>query len=177
MFPPCLLFRRSIKEGYTLSTRKVGTNRQYITNSLTKQQSFPSRKTHFRAQHRSFGIMQSKKFKGKLKTQVVYTGSFVVNGLDKIITGTMVEELPRLVRADNRDAHSHVSGSTQIQLSASSRGITDHFFCFTCEEFVWDCEHLIEERVSAARIAALEGSQLHSFSYDGKLRLLEIEFV
>jgi hypothetical protein len=66
--------------------------------------------------------------------------------------------------------------SNQIQLSASSRGITDHFFCFTCDEYVWDCDHLIEEPLSAPRIPALEGSQLRSLSYAGKLRLLEIEF-
>jgi hypothetical protein len=64
----------------------------------------------------------------------------------------------------------------QIQLSASSRGITDHFFYFTCDEYVWDCDHLVEERISASRIAALEGNQLQSFAYDGKSRVLEIEF-
>jgi KTSC domain len=69
-----------------------------------------------------------------------------------------------------------VSGSNQIQISASSRGITDHFFCFTCDEYVWDCDHLIEERLSVSRIPALEGSQLQSFAYDGKSRVLEIEF-
>jgi hypothetical protein len=58
-----------------------------------------------------------------------------------------------------------VSPPNQIQLSASSRGITDHFFCFTCDEYVWDCDHLIEERIAAApRIAALEGSHLQSFA-------------
>ena len=66
--------------------------------------------------------------------------------------------------------------SNQIQLSASSRGITDHFFCFTCDEYVWDCDHLIEKRLSVPRIPALEGSQLQSFAYEGKLRVLEIEF-
>ena len=66
--------------------------------------------------------------------------------------------------------------SNQIQLSAFSRGITDHFFCFSCDEYVWDCDHLIEDRLSAPRVPALEGSQLQSFAYDGKLRLLEIEF-
>src|SRR5262245_15487762 len=64
----------------------------------------------------------------------------------------------------------------QVQLSASSRGITDHFFCFTCDEYVWDCDHLIEERLSVPRIPALGGSQLQSFAYEGKLRVLEIEF-
>jgi hypothetical protein len=34
--------------------------------------------------------------------------------------------------------------SKQIQLSSSSRGITDHFFCFNCDQFVWDCDHLID---------------------------------
>jgi hypothetical protein len=45
--------------------------------------------------------------------------------------------------------------SNQIQLSASSRGIGDDFFCFTCDEYVWDCDHLIEERVAAAQFPAL----------------------
>ena len=66
--------------------------------------------------------------------------------------------------------------SNQIQLSASRRGITDHFFCFTCDEYVWDCDHLVEKRLSVPRIPALEGSQLRSFAYDGKQRILEIEF-
>jgi len=69
-----------------------------------------------------------------------------------------------------------MSGSKQIQLSASSRGITDHFFCFTCDEYVWDCDHLIEERLTTTRLEALEPSQLQSFAYDGKSRTLEIEF-
>jgi hypothetical protein len=69
-----------------------------------------------------------------------------------------------------------VSDSNQIQLSASSRGITDHFFCFICDEYVWDCDHLLEQRLTASRTGALEGSQLQSFSYEGKSRLLEIEF-
>jgi hypothetical protein len=69
-----------------------------------------------------------------------------------------------------------VSDSNQIQLSASSRGITDHFFCFTCDEYVWDCDHLLDERLNETRIEALEPSQLQSFSYDGKSRMLEIEF-
>jgi KTSC domain len=71
---------------------------------------------------------------------------------------------------------SSVTGSNQIHLSASSRGISDHFFCFTCDEYVWDCDHLVEERLTAPRIEALEGSQLQSFAYDGKSRVLEIEF-
>ena len=37
--------------------------------------------------------------------------------------------------------------SSQIQISASSRGIADHFFCSVCDEYVWDCDHLIEERL------------------------------
>src|SRR5262245_5263145 len=64
----------------------------------------------------------------------------------------------------------------QIQISASSRGITDHFFCHICDEHVWDCDHLIEERLPAQQLPALEGSHLHSFTYDGKSRTLEIEF-
>jgi KTSC domain len=69
-----------------------------------------------------------------------------------------------------------MSGSNQIQLSASSRGITDHFFCFTCDEYVWDCDHLLEERLTALRIEAIEGGQLQSVAYDGKSRVLEMEF-
>jgi hypothetical protein len=43
------------------------------------------------------------------------------------------------------DCARHVTPATitvvaRIELSASSRGITDHFFCFTCDEYVWDCE-------------------------------------
>jgi hypothetical protein len=68
------------------------------------------------------------------------------------------------------------SNSNQIQISASSRGITDHFFCFTCDEYVWDCDHLIEKRIAASRIPALEGSHLQSFAYEGESRVLEIEF-
>ncbi len=37
-------------------------------------------------------------------------------------------------------------------LLVSSRGIVDHFFCFECDEYVWDCEHLIEERIAAGRV-------------------------
>src|SRR5262249_538747 len=39
-----------------------------------------------------------------------------------------------------------------------------------------DCEHLIEERLSTPPVPATERSQLQSFSYDGKSRVLEIEF-
>jgi hypothetical protein len=67
-------------------------------------------------------------------------------------------------------------GSNQIHLSLSSRGITDHFFCFTCDEYVWDCDHLIEDRLNAPRITALTPSQLQFFVYDGGSRVLEIEF-
>jgi hypothetical protein len=67
-------------------------------------------------------------------------------------------------------------GSNQMQLSASSRGIVDHFFCFDCDEYVWDCDHLIEERITAPRAPAIEGGPLQSFTYDGKARVLEIEF-
>src|SRR5262245_39791281 len=67
-------------------------------------------------------------------------------------------------------------GSNQIQILASDRGITDHFFCFTCVEYVWDCDHLIDERLTAERVPAIEGSLHHWFAYDGKSRVLEIEF-
>ncbi len=66
--------------------------------------------------------------------------------------------------------------SKQIHISPSSRGIVDHFFCFICDEYVWDCDYLIEERIAVLRISALGGSQLQSFAYDGKSRTLEIEF-
>jgi hypothetical protein len=64
----------------------------------------------------------------------------------------------------------------QIHISLSSRGITDHFFCFVCDEYVWDCDHLIEERIAAVRLPAIEESKLQSFAYDGGSRVLEIEF-
>ena len=67
-------------------------------------------------------------------------------------------------------------GPNQIQISASDRGITDHYFCFVCDEHVWDCDHLLNERITAPRIHALEGSQFRSFAYDGRSRVLEIEF-
>lgn len=41
---------------------------------------------------------------------------------------------------------------------------------------MWDCDLLVEEPLIATRIKPLEGSQLHSFAYDGKSRILEIEF-
>jgi hypothetical protein len=69
-----------------------------------------------------------------------------------------------------------VSPPNQIQLSASGRGITDYFFCFVCDEYVWDCDHLIDDRAAAPRVPAFEGSALQSFAYDGKSRTLEIEF-
>jgi hypothetical protein len=64
----------------------------------------------------------------------------------------------------------------QIQQCASSRGIVDYFFCFICDEYVWDCDHLIDERPRSLRVPALERSELQSFAYDGKARVLEIEF-
>jgi hypothetical protein len=69
-----------------------------------------------------------------------------------------------------------VPESKQIQLSASSRGIVDHFFCFTCDEYVWDCDHLIDDRLSGTSFPAREGSRLRSFAYGGQTRVLEIEF-
>ena len=56
--------------------------------------------------------------------------------------------------------------ANQIQISAGDRGITDHFFCSVCDAHVWDCDHLLEERLTAPRMPALEGSQLQSF-FDG----------
>jgi hypothetical protein len=64
----------------------------------------------------------------------------------------------------------------QIHLSPSSRGIVDHFFCFTCDQYVWDCDHLIEERLNASRVPGLTPSRLQSFAYEGRSRKLEIEF-
>jgi hypothetical protein len=64
----------------------------------------------------------------------------------------------------------------QIHISASSRGIVDHFFCFSCDEYVWDCDHLIDKRLHAPRVPVLEPSSLQSFAYDGTVRVLEIEF-
>ena len=66
--------------------------------------------------------------------------------------------------------------SNQIQISPSSRGIADHFFCFVCDEYVWDCDHLIEERLTVAHVPAVEGSKLQCFTYDGRSRTLEIQF-
>jgi hypothetical protein len=64
----------------------------------------------------------------------------------------------------------------QIHISAGSRGIVDYFFCFTCDEYVWDCDHLIDERLDATRARTLEPSPLQSFAYDGSVEVLEVEF-
>jgi hypothetical protein len=64
----------------------------------------------------------------------------------------------------------------QIHISATSRGIVDYFFCFSCDQYVWDCDHLIDERLAAPIVSALEPSPLQSFAYDGRVRILEIEF-
>jgi hypothetical protein len=67
--------------------------------------------------------------------------------------------------------------SNQIQLSASSRGITDHFFCFACDQHVLDCDHLVDDRLAdAERFFALEPSPLQSLAYSGKLRILEVAY-
>src|SRR5262249_42858001 len=58
---------------------------------------------------------------------------------------------------------------------ASSHAITDHFFCFTYDEHVWDCDHLIEEGLVGPRFDALEGSRLQSFAYHGTSRVLDID--
>jgi hypothetical protein len=58
--------------------------------------------------------------------------------------------------------------SRQIQLSASSRGITDHFFCFICDEYLWNCSHLLDNRLAEAEhVEALQPSPLLSFAYNG----------
>ena len=64
----------------------------------------------------------------------------------------------------------------QIRLSSTSRGIADHFYCFTCDHYVWDCDHLIDERLTAEGILARPDSPLESLRYDGKSRTLEVEF-
>lgn len=64
----------------------------------------------------------------------------------------------------------------QIQISAAERGLTDHFFSFVCDEHVWDPDHLLEERLVAPRVRALENSQFESFAYHGLSRVLEIDF-
>ena len=66
--------------------------------------------------------------------------------------------------------------TNQIQISASSRGIVDHCFCFICDEYLWDCDHLIDERLTAPKVPAHDGSKLRAFTYDGKSRVLETEF-
>src|SRR6516164_6891312 len=52
----------------------------------------------------------------------------------------------------------------QIQISASSRGIVDYFFCFVCDEYKWDCDHLIEERLTVSRVAAFEVASFKPFA-------------
>jgi hypothetical protein len=64
--------------------------------------------------------------------------------------------------------------SNQIQISATSRGIVDYFFCFTCDEYVWDCDHLIDDRLTAPKVPALELSPVQSFAYDGRVRVREM---
>jgi len=49
--------------------------------------------------------------------------------------------------------------TSAIHISLSSRGIVDHSFCFVCDQYVWDCDHLIEERTAAGRVPALPGSK------------------
>ena len=44
--------------------------------------------------------------------------------------------------------------SQLIQIPPNSRGIVDHFFCFICDSYVWDCHHLIEERLNADKVDA-----------------------
>ena len=66
-----------------------------------------------------------------------------------------------------------MSPNNQIHISPSSRGIADHFFCFTCDEYVWDCDHLIEERLPTPRFPALDGNKLQSFAYAGRSRATE----
>lgn len=57
------------------------------------------------------------------------------------------------------------------------RGIVDYFFCFTCDQHVLDCDHLIEDRlVNAERVDAMEPSPFQSFAYNGRQRVLEVEW-
>jgi hypothetical protein len=61
--------------------------------------------------------------------------------------------------------------------SPLGRGISDYFHCFTCNVPVWDCDHLIDDRLQAGeRLHAPEPSLLRSFTYDGDHRILEVEF-
>jgi hypothetical protein len=42
-----------------------------------------------------------------------------------------------------------IPDSNKIHISALSRGIVDYFFCFTCDGYVWHCDHLIDEPLDA----------------------------
>jgi hypothetical protein len=60
----------------------------------------------------------------------------------------------------------------QIQLSVSSRGMVDYFYCYVCGEYVWDCVNLTDGRLAGAeRFFAQELSPLEGF---GQLRNLEV---
>jgi hypothetical protein len=64
----------------------------------------------------------------------------------------------------------------QIHISAIEPGYCRSLCCFTCDDYVWDCDHLIAERLVAPRVPALEPSPLQSLAYDGQARVLEVEF-
>src|ERR1043166_9585101 len=51
-----------------------------------------------------------------------------------------------------------MSDFKQIQIPASSRGILDYFFCFTCDEYVWDCDHYSSRELPLASVSPLSGS-------------------
>jgi hypothetical protein len=61
--------------------------------------------------------------------------------------------------------------------SPLGRGITDYFHCFRCDQDVWDCDHLIDNRLAdAERFFAQEPSPIQSIAYNGKLRTLEVAY-
>lgn len=54
------------------------------------------------------------------------------------------------------------------------RSIVDYFYCYICDAHVYDCEHLLDDRVGdAERIDAMQPSQLLSCAYTGRQRILE----
>src|SRR5262245_51907338 len=62
------------------------------------------------------------------------------------------------------------SSPNQTRISAADRSITHHFFCFVCDAHVWDCDHLLEERLAAPQGQsagrALGGSPLNIHALD-----------
>ena len=54
--------------------------------------------------------------------------------------------------------------TSAIHISPSSRGIVDHSFCFVCDQYVWDCDHLIEERSRLGEFPRFQGASSKSFA-------------